>query len=950
MAVHPFLAFHTLLFWGALFAMACAAAKQLRHDGARRGLLYGLIVLSTAECIYSLFFRDATSFRLHGTFANADAFAGLLAITLPITLGLLLDHLNRTILRGRNTLRWHLLRMVDRWQVWAIPSLALAFLLQLVVLFFTGSRGATAAALTALAVLLVWQLRETKHRRRLMLMALTILLLFVAFFHIHALRMNVLERTFSDSFDMQSDVAGRTEIWKAAIALIHDFPLGTGPGGTAQLLSMYQSDTHGRYRLDYAHNDTLQFLGDLGWPGFLMLLGLLTVMGRRVIRACRRRDSNHAAPWILRGAALALGAAFLHSQVEFNLSARPPLQLIFALLAGMLFAGGNEAPTTAHVPSLHRRRLAFLLVGILALTAAGFSITAAMAYRLTRAAARALHRVTPDTDSALFLPAPLPPEAISSALATATRLAPRCPFVYEISAVAPIAAHRTLVEQTAQANIAAFSDSLPSAAPALGTNPDAPDLSPGAAAALSSSALALRPEEAASLRTALPSARTALRLAPWSATAMTSHAWFLLRATALHLFPDAEEAATMTARAHADLALAAALYPADALVLSDICAALTAEDAPGQNLPDILRYAERAFTLNPSLAITELKRWWRAGIPLSRLSLIPGIPIPVLQQLYRHVSPPPPSIVSPSAAVEAEAILDLIDRQTRPDAPPPAAALRLWKPPQLQAWTRQQTRYQNWVVSQRLRRDLLQGRWASVMASAPIRAAARIARFQTDIAPLKSSPILLRLRLREWNDTYRLPLTGRMEWAISECTAGTSPQKFTAIWEEAARHPQRPDEQSAWLAEHNLLPDAPPAPSPAADTLSLPYLGERLFLEALTILPTTNRPTTYLLQSTWRFQAAPLPPHLKAILRLRDSAGRLITSRTLSFDAEIPSYLRGNPPPETTYTHTLSLPTLTPLASTLEIYLHDGKKYLPQDDLSGHLLMVPPTPLETAAP
>ena len=329
MAIVPYLSFHTMLYWSGLFALGCMTARCLRSRASIRWLFVGFILLAVTECAYGLFLRNSESLRIRSTFANADAFGSLLAMTLPLTACLLMDRLPSS-----NTSFRHLpLKKMG----WAL-ALAAVFLFQLVILFFTGSRGATGSAFLVLALLLVWCGHEFRSGRKALLGGLLLLAVLAPLFFLHAQRENVWDRAFNDEFEWQSGIEGRKDIWKAGFDLVRAFPFGTGPDGTAFAMPMYQKAVHGRYRLDYAHNDTLQFLGDLGWPGgALLLLGLL-LLARQAIRTCRNSEKTSSPPWLQRGCTLALLAALIHSQVEFNLSARPPLQLMFVLLSGALFS------------------------------------------------------------------------------------------------------------------------------------------------------------------------------------------------------------------------------------------------------------------------------------------------------------------------------------------------------------------------------------------------------------------------------------------------------------------------------------------------------------------------------------------------------------------------------------------------------------------------------------
>lgn len=984
MAVVPYDAFHTGLHWAGLFALACAAAHHLGRKTPARILLAGIVLWAVLEGFYALFHNIGPSVRLRGTFANPDAFGGLLAMTLPLTAALLLDRAAANAARPSASFSRRGAATRFAW----LAAIAAAFLFQLAILFFTGSRGATAAAALPLLVLLAWCWTAFPARRRALLGGLLLLVCLAPVFFVHAQHLNIWERAMDAEGDFDSGIASRHRLWEAGLALVRDFPCGAGPGGTVQAMPIYQSDALGRYRLDYAHNDTLQFLGDLGWPGGLLLLCGLLLLARQAIRAVKAPSGGDAPlPWLERGAALALLASLVHAQSEFNLSARPPIQLAFALLAGLLFAAPRDGAADGGGHSSRHRRPAWLLRAPVLLAAAAaivLSLRAAVAYRNARAAAQAAGLATPATDSPLLLPAArsLPVAPDDPALARATRWGADSPIVQGVLASLPLSNHRHAVYLTAKAQAEAVrarekaedeaddadggailpaDGALPEISPAwdsVDSDLDPDDSGPAAPTPemMAQATLALRFEEAQAVGEALPHAEAALRLAPWSSQAMTDRAWMLLRAVALRALPaDARDAAT--AEAHADLNLAAKLFPSDAYTLSDICAALSAEEKNDENLPRILELAERAFALNPTASVHSMDRWWRVGIPIHPFVQIEGIPLSALQNLYRRA-------LDAGDAAEADDILSLIELRTRPGAPLPPIAAN-WGPARLARWQDLQHRARLWVIRRRLRQNLRTGDWAAVAASAPDRAEARDRRFRKRVDDLSGSPTLLRLRLRDWNERNLLPRHWRIEWALAECAAGKNPDLYRDIWAEAARHLPLPDDQADRLPARvrtefpALAPPDPATPAPDAPTaddftLELPYLGERLFLESVAVETPSSPLAAPRLLVAWRVEAPPLPSALAFRVILRDDRNTRFFARTLSFEKSMPGYYQGRPEPGTRHVFAIPLPLRASIANTLDLRLFYGKTRIGQDDLGKDLRLsypaLPRVPAPTADP
>jgi len=117
----------------------------------------------------------------------------------------------------------------------------------------------------------------------------------------------------------------RLEIWKESLALISSYPLlGCGAGGYEAAFLMHKSVAP-MNTVDYAHNDYLQGLAEMGAAGFgLWLAAALGIAGRA------RRN-----PAVLG----ALAAIALHSLVDFNLYI-PANSMAVAWVAGLGTADG----------------------------------------------------------------------------------------------------------------------------------------------------------------------------------------------------------------------------------------------------------------------------------------------------------------------------------------------------------------------------------------------------------------------------------------------------------------------------------------------------------------------------------------------------------------------------------------------------------------------------------
>lgn len=759
-ALDRFVSLHAALLWAGLGVLAWACSRRLRGRWALQTALYGLMALGVFQSILGIFVLNDPGGRICGTFGSPNALGGLLAMTLPVTLGLVFFHSRHRTLRGRTGFRWWAHRLGDSWRAWLRPVLWTAWGVQGMALYFTGSIGATLASAAACGMLLVWQGKERPESRRFLVAMGAGLAVWMVVFGVHARRENVRDRMLGDSGEFQHSQASRVEIWRVAWRLCQAFPQGTGPGGTALALPMYQTEAYGRYRLDYAHNDTLQFLGDLGLPGFVPLVFLLGLTVWRGAKASRRTSGpEDDSAWLIRGAWMAAIAALLHAQVEFNLSARPGVQVAFAILCGILWgapatpSSGSEDPGAPGGvgPRSGIRKLALSILGIAAI---GLSLSAAWAWRLHEGVAAAAG--LPLDEYLWFRRPALATGEVSDAMRRACRLAPGSSTLRRTSAETRIALHRDRVQAAARSWLSPEGTNMASDAP---LDP----MVPAHERALEQAAQELRREEVEMLRAALADADSAVRLAPWDASARLVRGTILLRGSALAPFgPHAET------RGRRDLEMAVGLYPMDAGVLAGACSALSRGADSDQDVERLLDWGSRALALDASLAWTVLEAWWAGHVRVSRVLELPRLPVAILWNLYTRLD-------KLDRTGDARRCLVAMERRLEAERPPEGSLL--WTPSKWKRWNIQQAQYRIRLAGEWLKRHLREGDWKGVEASASSRAAARHERFQVELDKMElsgvASVVLRRLRLREWAAMGGLSPEWTLEWMLLELEAAT---------------------------------------------------------------------------------------------------------------------------------------------------------------------------------
>jgi len=195
---------------------------------------------------------------LRGGF-SPHAIGGTLILLIPVLFSLLWN--------GRPTTRIQQAsdsRLLQIWQVWSQPILALSLLVTTFALILTQSRSSFIGITIGLLALAAW------YNRRILWAIPTIALALFAVFKSGAgwqLTQSVLRVDAG-----VAEVHRRIEIWQRAIRMIRDFPhtgVGMGAFDTA-VNTMYPSSIIlAEARVTHAHNELLQVAVDLGIPGLV---------------------------------------------------------------------------------------------------------------------------------------------------------------------------------------------------------------------------------------------------------------------------------------------------------------------------------------------------------------------------------------------------------------------------------------------------------------------------------------------------------------------------------------------------------------------------------------------------------------------------------------------------------------------------------------------------------
>jgi O-antigen ligase len=232
-----------------------------------------------------------------GTFAIRNHFAGFLEMVLPFAAlypAKLMSSKPDDGIRTQDAVRVCL-------------SSGLAILILVAIALSLSRMGFVTSFISLIAVTLIAFLRYRWHNRPKSIMVLAI-----AVFASALIMPASLILRFAD---IQQE--GRVPIWRETLHLIRAYPLfGCGLGGYLSAFVKFKQSGPS-FTQDYAHNDYLQYLSELGLVGFAIALSLLTL-----IFAGLRRGWDGGEPdiqWLSLACAGSLSAIALHSFVDFNL-------------------------------------------------------------------------------------------------------------------------------------------------------------------------------------------------------------------------------------------------------------------------------------------------------------------------------------------------------------------------------------------------------------------------------------------------------------------------------------------------------------------------------------------------------------------------------------------------------------------------------------------------------
>ena len=369
----------------ALALIFFVAANTVRARWQVKALLLALAAAGVFEALYGFaeqfsgsrhIFWHARASHLEavtGTFPNKNHFAGLQAMALTATLGLIVALLPRNggpRLAGKA----RLVAGISSPRIGRLVFLFGGALLMSVAIVFSLSRAGILCALFSLILFAACLGLATGFRKYTLLLFFLVAAVVVIAAGVGT---EIVVRRFEEAaLGRSASWADRLDLSRSGLRLFREFPLwGTGLGTFRFAFERFQSGRFGDHVADFLHNDWLQVFCETGILGGLLVVGAALVFVLGTARAALGRKDAFCR-WTAIGALIAVVGMLLHSFFDYNLSKITSNGILFAALAGVAFAA-SRMPSD-HSVSAEQRRFVAIPLGPAPLRA-GMALLAALA-------------------------------------------------------------------------------------------------------------------------------------------------------------------------------------------------------------------------------------------------------------------------------------------------------------------------------------------------------------------------------------------------------------------------------------------------------------------------------------------------------------------------------------------------------------------------------------------
>lgn len=246
---------------------------------------------------------------LSATYINHNHFAGLMELSIPLCLGMILSEKET----GKKMM-----------YVYSFLVLSIAFLLSL-------SRGGWLSL--TVAMIFMFAAIFKKGKTRVAFFIVILLLITLGLFIFNTGYVDLLFKRISSYGEL--DLSGRALIWKGTIGIIKDnWLLGTGPGSFIYNFPRYRVASLNRF-VNFAHNDYLQVSSEMGVFGLalmVIIIGLIITKGLKTYNVAKMSFKR----WTSLSLSTAVLSLSLHGLGDFNFYI-PANAILFTVFSALIF-------------------------------------------------------------------------------------------------------------------------------------------------------------------------------------------------------------------------------------------------------------------------------------------------------------------------------------------------------------------------------------------------------------------------------------------------------------------------------------------------------------------------------------------------------------------------------------------------------------------------------------
>jgi len=325
-------------FLGFLIVKTVTKRKQIMR------IFYVLVGVGVFQAVYGfiqlysnnprlLFYKKIYGLdSLSGTFVNRNHLSGYLEMVIPLTIGLILAHIDVFSLAG---LKWRekLLRFSEK-GFYRNMLLTFGVIVMAMAIIFSKSR--SGVFLLVFAFILFFGLAglysgRVTHRQKWTMGFLKGTFLAIMLISLYVGINATIERFALDNLLYQN----RPLYWSNTTRITNDFPfLGSGLGTFASIYPAYE-ELRTAAHLSHAHNDYLEYLAELGVLGMILLCGVILFLLVRSFLVWRERRHPEVKGLAL-GGMIAVVLMLIHSIGDFNLHI-PANMLLFSVVLSLTF-------------------------------------------------------------------------------------------------------------------------------------------------------------------------------------------------------------------------------------------------------------------------------------------------------------------------------------------------------------------------------------------------------------------------------------------------------------------------------------------------------------------------------------------------------------------------------------------------------------------------------------